>query len=931
MGRGRGGVMRTPRLTKSEVGFSLRRIGKYELVCELGRGAMGVVYKARDPHIGRLVAVKTITSAVSGDKDHLQRFQREAQAAGALHHPNIVTIYEMGTEEGVPYLVMEYLDGEGLDRLIERQAPAPLLEKFSYLVQLCRALQHAHERGVVHRDVKPANIVVKRDGTIRVVDFGIARLVDMTRTQTGQILGTIAYMSPQQLHGQRADERSDIWATGVVAYELLAGRKPFTGENHGAMILDIISRTPEALSSLVPTCPSSLVTIIERAMHKDESQRYQSMRNMLAEIEPVWKDAQQRGVNEMMDTAQALLKQQDYTGVRKQLDQALRIDPESVTAAVLVEELRSAGDGSVLQQEVLELIERARQCLREGLFNDALRAVHEALQLDPQSKAARALRSEAEQMDTAAQLAQGETADGAAVLEREYAVQGPRGVAGSSARRSAPVAQARVITPTERVQAVTKAHPAPEKRLSSKTMVAPAGRPARSRRAYLWAAGFAVVAAIIPTILYLRHVRKIPVVPQEQPAAIASKPELSGAGNVEDRQRALMEQAHEAADQSNYSLARDRLDAAAKLDGPLGPTIEELRRRFTEEEQNASLRAVAKKESDLWVQAQRAMQQNKFDDAGNAFSSILSLPEGGRRKEDAQRFLQTIIPQRRQEESLFAKLKGIPQPRDAAEVQQEVKLLDQIVSLNGPGRSEAEQLRRRLTERLAAANSKAPAAEASAAARPPSTPLTAATSKSKAPADLAPPSAIKTVPEETPDVVAFQKAVEHFEKASQSRDLNALKKDVSSEFERIAQSGGLKAEDARRYLNAQIPMAIRDATPWPAIGCPAAPSGLAMAIKSGDTVACGFLDPPRLKWARFTWPEFSANAGSTARQGTVAMLSLTVDENGNVIDARPRGAPDNSGFFAAAVLAARTWQTTPPRAQGKPVKTEFAVDLPSTP
>ena len=180
----------------------LKRIGKYEVLRELGRGAMGVVYQARDPSIGRLVALKTITSAVVTDTDHLDRFRREAQAAGGLHHPNIVTIYEMGAEDSVPFLVMEYLDGEGLDHLIERRAAVSFLEKFSYIVQLYRALQHAHENGVVHRDVKPANIVVKRDGTIRVVDFGIARLVDTTRTQTGVVMGTIGYMSPQQLHGR---------------------------------------------------------------------------------------------------------------------------------------------------------------------------------------------------------------------------------------------------------------------------------------------------------------------------------------------------------------------------------------------------------------------------------------------------------------------------------------------------------------------------------------------------------------------------------------------------------------------------------------------------------------------------------------------------------------------------------------------------------
>ena len=400
------------------LGTYLRRIGKYEILRELGRGAMGVVYLARDPIIGRLVAIKTITSAIVSDSDHLDRFRREAQAAGGLHHPNIVTVYEMGsTEDGVPYLVMEYLDGEGLDRLIARSMPIPLLERVSYIVQLCRALQHAHENRIVHRDIKPANIVVARDGTIRVVDFGIARLVDTTRTQTGVMMGTISYMSPQQLNGQRADERSDIYATGVVAYELIAGKRPFSGENHAAVIVSVLSHTPQPLAEMNPDCPSDLIAIIERAMHKEDVKRYQNMGMMLAELEPVWKREQERGVSELMQEARNFLDDQKYSEARKQLDHILRINRESTTATGLLQELRSARNGLVLKEEVAELVTTGRKSLEQGLFSDAVAIANSALRLDPNSKSARGLLVEAREIEAAANRVTAEFLDSASTLE----------------------------------------------------------------------------------------------------------------------------------------------------------------------------------------------------------------------------------------------------------------------------------------------------------------------------------------------------------------------------------------------------------------------------------------------------------------------------------------------------------------------------------
>jgi eukaryotic-like serine/threonine-protein kinase len=262
----------------------LKQISRYEILSELGRGAMGIVFKARDPQIGRLIALKTITASVAEDPGLLERFRGEAQAAGALQHPNIVTIYEMGEADGVPFIAMEYLEGESLEALISRRAQVPLAQKVEYLVQTCRALQYAHRRGVIHRDIKPANIVVTVDGMVKVVDFGIARLTGASKTQTGTLLGTLAYMSPQQIRGDRADGRSDIWSVGVVLYELLTYRRPFQGENHAALLLSILQNEPVPLRMLLGECPHQLDLISQRTLAKDYSARYQSMEELLLEL-----------------------------------------------------------------------------------------------------------------------------------------------------------------------------------------------------------------------------------------------------------------------------------------------------------------------------------------------------------------------------------------------------------------------------------------------------------------------------------------------------------------------------------------------------------------------------------------------------------------------------------------------------------------------
>src|SRR3984893_6418119 len=264
-----------------------QQIGRYEILQEIGRGAMGVVFKGRDPLIGRAVAVKTITYGVAESTDLLERFYREARAAGGVQHPNIVTIYEMAESGGAPFIAMEYLEGESLDRLIARKPTLPLGTRVGYMAQACRALDFAHRRGIIHRDIKPANIMGTRDGIVKVVDFGIARIADTSKTQTGSLLGTLAYMSPEQVRGEHADASCDIWALSVVLYEPLAYQRPFTGDNHAAVLLSILQNEPPSIRQFLPECPVALEKIVSRALLKDVKKRYSTMEALLKDLEKV--------------------------------------------------------------------------------------------------------------------------------------------------------------------------------------------------------------------------------------------------------------------------------------------------------------------------------------------------------------------------------------------------------------------------------------------------------------------------------------------------------------------------------------------------------------------------------------------------------------------------------------------------------------------
>ena len=257
-----------------------KKLGRYEIVRELGKGAMGVVYEGLDPNIGRRVAIKTARRDVmesSGRADEMmERFLREAKAAGKLNHPNIITIYDADEEDGMAYIAMEFLEGGDLQDLIGSKRRMQPEEVVATCATVCEALATAHENGIVHRDVKPANILMPTNKPLKVADFGIARTSDSNLTQEGSMIGTPYYMSPEQFMGQRVDGRSDLFSVGIILYEILTGEKPFDGESLSTVMHKVIKVDPVEPKELNFAINDTLNAVIMKALSKNPSQRYQN-------------------------------------------------------------------------------------------------------------------------------------------------------------------------------------------------------------------------------------------------------------------------------------------------------------------------------------------------------------------------------------------------------------------------------------------------------------------------------------------------------------------------------------------------------------------------------------------------------------------------------------------------------------------------------
>jgi serine/threonine-protein kinase len=253
-------------------------LGRYKVLKELGRGAMGVVYLGKDPTIQRLVAIKTLRLDGADDPKELQefktRFYREAESTGRLSHPNIVTIYDAGEEQGLAFIAMEYLEGTTLKDRCRKDALLPPKEAVDVVTTAAEALDHAHAQGIVHRDIKPANIMVTKDRQVKVMDFGIAKMANTTKTTTGVMLGTPGYMSPEQVAGKPVDGRTDIYSLGLVLFELLTGQKVYQAENLTALLYKIVHEPPPALTIVRADLSPDLQPIFDRVLHKDPVHRY---------------------------------------------------------------------------------------------------------------------------------------------------------------------------------------------------------------------------------------------------------------------------------------------------------------------------------------------------------------------------------------------------------------------------------------------------------------------------------------------------------------------------------------------------------------------------------------------------------------------------------------------------------------------------------
>ena len=300
---GTGGGVRRPPVAATLAGApavasadaEARRIGRYEVIGELGRGAMGAVYKARDPQIGRTVAVKMIVTGNQTSEEleeYKRRFFREAQTAGQMSHPGIVTIYDVNEDEdGQPYLVMEFIEGATLEKLLASAGPGrtsvaqPLSESIDIAIQVADALDYAHRRNVIHRDIKPANILVTPEGKAKIADFGIAKMVGTQMTHTGLLVGTPAFMSPEQITGGQIDARSDIFSFGIVLYWMCTGTKPFAGQAITEVAYKVVHATPTPVRQLNADLPYEMEVIIARCLAKKPDERYQRGRDLANDLE----------------------------------------------------------------------------------------------------------------------------------------------------------------------------------------------------------------------------------------------------------------------------------------------------------------------------------------------------------------------------------------------------------------------------------------------------------------------------------------------------------------------------------------------------------------------------------------------------------------------------------------------------------------------
>ena len=386
---------------------NIKRIGKYDVIDLLGRGGMGLVYRAFDRQLNREVAIKTVTEGFTGDQEMLQRFYREAAKTGALKHPNIVIVYDLGEQDGFPYIVMEYLSGDPLDKVIRSGQSQPLASKLKIIEQVCYALGYAHRNDVIHRDVKPANVIVQPDGIVKLLDFGIARQekYDGHLTRTGHVIGTIQYMAPERLKNEAFDGRSDIFSVGVMMFELLTGQLPFAADY--SVVQQIMSGKHPPLNQFLHEHPPALDAILDRALAKNPNDRYSTADEMAAEVSSLAHELKKEQVAEWIERAERLVQEEQYTSAREVLLQLLKIESQHTRARQLIAQVQQNLTLRQRAEQIRKLRQQAEEAASDKRYEEAIADLQEACSLDPANSELSELLETARQKKRRRELVEG--------------------------------------------------------------------------------------------------------------------------------------------------------------------------------------------------------------------------------------------------------------------------------------------------------------------------------------------------------------------------------------------------------------------------------------------------------------------------------------------------------------------------------------------
>lgn len=951
----------------------LNKLGRYEVLGELGRGAMGVVYRARDPLINRLVALKTITASGADYENLLQRFYREAQSAGGLQHPNIVTIYELGDEEGIAFIAMELIEGNNLEDMISRRLVVPLPLKLVYAMQACSALDYAHKRGIVHRDIKPGNMMVNKEGTVKVVDFGIARVLETSKTQTGMLIGTFAYMSPEQYHGEHADERSDLWSFGVLLYELLCYQRPFVGDTPASLMLNICQNEPRPLRELAPECPPELEAVVSRLLRKLPAERYQSMEELLANLDPIRKTLQQESVAAMVKQSRELAEKGDIPQARDLLKQALLIDSTNFQVRNMLEKMTTelkpavkvgtaetpkSGEPAAAEQKKQRTRQEVEQRIREIKIKINREKFSEAIDLAKHTLAVMGPDSGVTQLLTSAEM---ERDAREKKREQEIRLAAIRSLIESGnamgARRTLEEAIAKkLFDPLDsRIQQVSREIEVASSQLAPRGLPRPRSVPADPTKEYaflqpspglpetvadepsaqasaaqpgmgqvprrspmgaaqvgeqvarqpLKSSGQASRQPLTPTVyepegearsawtkpvllavavivlvavaaggykLWLKKPVEAP-----KPAVQTSAPAKPAPDPLEARQRTAMDDAGKLVATNDLAGAMRILQDAANLNGPLTAEIQKKEDEIGESMKNKDLAQLRQREEKLWEHAMATVASKHYKESENDLHQILTLPAGGVRKADSQKYLDTVIPQRETQDRLGAQARQAIKQVDFASARQ---FVDQFQKNGGDPMQFQKELDQKEQDRMnALANQfkQLSQRDDEAAVQQMKSLQTqfqtfAANIEPGPRADLARNYAdqistaignIQSGLASKNDDTSFEQAIQIYQQALNNSNKAALE-GARSSLQSVAQGGGPHAADARRYLG-EINNKIA------ALNAPPPPASLGPATSPATSSAPAAAKPE-------TPPASDPTDSSAAIRAAIQRYALAFDE-----------------------------------------------------